>query len=114
MAVTVTFLPERKTVSVHPGTSVLEAARKARILIKTRCGGKAGCLMCKVKDVSGEGLSAQADRERRKLLGTADGTRLSCQAKVVGDAVVEVPEDPLKSAVRKLLEKQQEEEEGLW
>ncbi|CAM4222500.1 2Fe-2S iron-sulfur cluster-binding protein [Paenibacillus tarimensis] len=114
MAVTITFLPEGKSATVHPGTSVLEAARKARVLIKTRCGGKAGCLMCKVKDVAGEGLSGQEDRERRKLFGTAEGTRLSCQAKVVGNAVVEVPEDPLKSTVRKLLEKQREEDEGLW
>lgn len=45
---TVTFQPEgRKTVVQH-GVTLLEAARKAGVVLPTRCGGKAGCLMCKV------------------------------------------------------------------
>lgn len=116
MTVTVTFLPEGKTVAVPAGTSVLEAARRARIPIKTRCGGMAACLMCKVKTNSPEGLSVPDERERRKLGGLlAEGHRLSCQAKAVGSAVVEVPEDPLRAAVRKLLaEQERDRDDGLW
>ncbi|EXX91311.1 ferredoxin [Paenibacillus darwinianus] len=110
----ITFMPEGKTVSVRQGTSVLDAARRAGIPIKTRCGGKMGCLMCKVTQLSVGGLSESGEQERRKLAGLAEqGVRLACQAKVIGDASVEVPEDPLKSAVRRLLAKQAEEDD-LW
>jgi 2Fe-2S ferredoxin len=115
MNVEITFLPEGKKVTVRPGTSVLEAARKARIHIRTRCGGKAGCLMCKVTQLSEGGLSPMGEAEQRKLMGMeGTGTRLSCQAKVTGTAKVAVPEDPLRSAVRDLLAKQREEEDTLW
>jgi 2Fe-2S ferredoxin len=33
------------------------------------------------------------------------GVRLACQAKVTGSVIVEVPEDPLKAAIRKQLDK---------
>ena len=42
-----------------------------------------------------------------------DGTRLSCQAKVCGQLSVEVPEDPLKAAIRKQLERQQQDDDWL-
>ncbi|HUC92352.1 MAG TPA: 2Fe-2S iron-sulfur cluster-binding protein [Paenibacillus sp.] len=110
----ITFMPEGRTVSVPHGTSVLEAARRAGVPIKTRCGGKMGCLMCKVTQLSEGGLSASGEQERRKLAGLAEqGVRLACQAKVTGSASVEVPENPLKSTVRRLLAKQAEEDD-LW
>ncbi len=110
----VTFQPEGKTIAVPRGTSVLDAARRARIAIKTRCGGKAGCLMCKVRVLSEDGIAPAREQELRKLGSDIDrGIRLSCQARVVGHAVVEVPEDPLRSAVRRLLE-QQDEDDALW
>lgn len=112
--VKITFMPSGKTIDVPQGTSVLDAARRARVPIKTRCGGQAACLMCKVTARSTEGLSPPEERERRKLGGLlAQGMRLSCQAKAVGSAVVEVPEDPLRAAVRKLLAEQERDEE-LW
>jgi len=111
----VTFQPEGKTIAVPRGTSVLDAARRARIAIKTRCGGKAGCLMCKVKQLSADGLSPPHEPELRKLgSDIGQGMRLSCQARVTGHAIVEVPEDPLRSAVRRLLAKQQEDDDALW
>lgn len=111
----ITFMPDNKTVEVPRGVSVLDASRRAGIAIKTRCGGKAGCLMCKVTQLADHGLSPLTAQEERKLAGHASlGVRLSCQAKVYGDAVVEVPEDPLKRAVRKALEAQKEEDDGFW
>ncbi|XEC92758.1 2Fe-2S iron-sulfur cluster-binding protein [Paenibacillus tarimensis] len=115
MNVEVTFMPDDITVSVRSGISVLEAARKARVPIRTRCGGKAGCLMCKVTDLAGAGLSEPNENERRKLAGLIhSGTRLSCQAKVTGKATVGVPEDPLRAAVRRQLAEQRKINDELW
>ncbi|WP_028561307.1 2Fe-2S iron-sulfur cluster-binding protein [Paenibacillus pinihumi] len=114
MKIEITFMPDNKTVTVHPGTTVFDAARKAGVPIRSRCGGKAGCLMCKVTDLTGSGLSKMVDNERRKLADLEkNGVRLSCQAKIIGAASVEVPEDPLRAAVRRQLAKQAEED-TLW
>lgn len=107
----ITFFPDNKTVQVAPGTTILGAAAKAKVHIRTRCSGKAACLMCKVT-VCGDasGLAEMNKNEHLKLgsLGE-EGYRLACQAKITGDVTVTVPEDPLKSAIRRQLEKQQEE-----
>lgn len=113
----VTFLPDNRTVSVRPGTTLLEASRRARVNVRTRCGGVAGCLMCKVQVPAGEAhcLQAPTPAETRKLgsLVTA-GTRLSCQARVKGDVTVSVPEDPLKAAVRKKLAEQMNDDDDFF
>ncbi|NOU97566.1 2Fe-2S iron-sulfur cluster binding domain-containing protein [Paenibacillus sp. LMG 31456] len=114
MGIHVTFLPDGKTIEVRPGTTVLDASRKVRVQIRTRCGGKAACLMCKiiVKDSDASGLAPMNQNERLKLGGLQEqGYRLSCQAKVVGNVTVSIPEDPLKAAIRKQLEMMQQEDE---
>jgi ferredoxin, 2Fe-2S len=114
MNVTITFLPSGRSVSVRAGTSVLDASKRAGVSIRTRCDGKAACLMCKVIEANSSGLSPLNDNERRKLSGLErSGTRLSCQARVMGNAVVEVPEDPLRAAVRRQLMRQAEDDK-LW
>ncbi|MFD2612006.1 2Fe-2S iron-sulfur cluster-binding protein [Paenibacillus gansuensis] len=111
MLVEVTFLPDQKKVKVRPGTTLLDAARKAKVHIRTRCGGKAACLMCKVTVPGGAGLLPMSRNESLKLGSLSDtGQRLSCQAKVAGDVTAEVPEDPLKAAIRRQLAQQQEED----
>lgn len=114
MDYTITFLPQNKTIRIKPGVTLLNAARRAGVKIPTRCDGKAACLMCKVK-VDAEHLAAlhlPTDAEKRKLGSLLDaGTRLACQAKVRGSMAVHVPEDPLKAAIRKQLERQQQEED---
>lgn len=114
--VRVTFMPDGQTAAVRSGTTLLDASRRAGALVRTRCGGVAGCLMCKVTVDADEAaaLTEPTPAERRKLGPLlAEGTRLSCQARVRADVCVRVPEDPLKAAVRKMLAKQREEEE-LW
>ncbi|QCT02552.1 ferredoxin [Paenibacillus algicola] len=100
-------MPEGKTVSVRPGVTVLAAARQSGVHIPTRCGGKMGCLMCKVKLTEEESshVLPPKEEERRKL-GTLidEGIRFSCQTVVHDHVQVEVPEDPLKAAVRRQLE----------
>ncbi|ANE47980.1 ferredoxin [Paenibacillus swuensis] len=112
MLVEVTFLPEGRKAQVRPGTTLLDAARKARVNIRTRCGGKAGCLMCKVTVEDGIGVAGMNHNEALKLGTLAEtGQRLACQAKVTGACVANVPEDPLKAAVRAQLLRQQQEDE---
>ncbi|OAB44266.1 2Fe-2S iron-sulfur cluster-binding protein [Paenibacillus glacialis] len=104
---TITFKPAGKHIKVRQGTSVLNAARNCGVYIPTRCGGKAGCLMCKV-EVSGSdshALSPIHDVEKRKLGSLVnEGIRLSCQALIQSDVAVNIPEDRLKAAIRKQLE----------
>lgn len=110
MPIRVTFLPDGKSIEVRPGTTLLDASRRARVHIRTRCGGKAACLMCKVMTSDVSGLAPLNTNERLKLGGLHEqGYRLACQAKVTGDVTVILPEDPLKAAIRKQLEQQQEE-----
>ncbi|MNJ35306.1 Na(+)-translocating NADH-quinone reductase subunit F [compost metagenome] len=115
MELKVRFMPQDKAVKVRPGTTVLRAARDARVHIATRCGGNAGCLMCKV-EVEAEhrgALASPTTAEQRKLGPLLDhGIRLACQAVIRGSAEVRLPEDPLKAAIRKQLERQQEDD--LW
>ncbi|GAK39995.1 hypothetical protein TCA2_2484 [Paenibacillus sp. TCA20] len=117
MNVKVTFLPARKEITVKQGTTLLQAGRSAGVHIPTRCGGKVGCLMCKVKvqEQERKNLSDPSTAEINKL-GTwlNDGTRLACQAVIRDSVVVELPEDKLKAAIRKQLEKQQAERDELW
>lgn len=112
----VTFLPSGKQIEVKPGVTLLQASRQAGISIPTRCGGKAGCMMCKVEVPENERcrLSKPGKAEIRKL-GTwlEHGTRLACQASIHGSVTVNVPEDKLKAAIRKQLERQAEEDK-LW
>ncbi|MNJ67226.1 Na(+)-translocating NADH-quinone reductase subunit F [compost metagenome] len=93
---------------------MLHAARDARVHIATRCGGNAGCLMCKVKvDEEYRGaLSSPTAAELRKLGPLLEeGIRLACQSKICGAAEVSLPEDPLKAAIRKQLEQR---DDDLW
>jgi 2Fe-2S ferredoxin len=106
------FYPDQRKIQVRPGTTVLDASTKARVLIRTRCGGKAACLMCKVLIEDQSGLSPMKLNEELKLGELAErGYRLACQACVIGVTHVTIPEDPLKAAIRALLAKQKEEDE---
>jgi 2Fe-2S ferredoxin len=107
----VTFLPDQKKIRVKPGTPVLGAAKSARVVIRSRCGGNASCMMCKVIVRDQSGLSPMKMNEERKLGNLKDENyRLACQARVVRPVTVEIPEDPLKSAIRAQLEKQKQDD----
>ncbi|MBE0335895.1 MULTISPECIES: 2Fe-2S iron-sulfur cluster-binding protein [Paenibacillus] len=116
MDVHITFKPSGRRVQVGQGTTLLQAARKANVYIPTRCDGKAACLMCKVHISQERAVHAgqPSDAERRKLGPLLDeGIRLSCQARAQSDVEVTIPEDRLKAAVRRQLERQAQEDE-LW
>ncbi|BFH61776.1 2Fe-2S iron-sulfur cluster-binding protein [Paenibacillus azoreducens] len=114
----ITFNPSGKKVVVSRGTSVLAAARRAGVHIPTRCGGKMGCLMCKIEvdQTAEKRLSPPEEPEQRKLGSLVrQGIRLACQAKIEGTVTVSIPEDKLKAAIRKKLEAAREgESDELW
>lgn len=103
----VVFFPEDRRIRVRPGTTLLAAARSARASVRTRCGGKASCLQCKVKVADQQGLEPPNGKERTKLGGLLQtGIRLACQARVRADVTAEVPEDPLRAVIRRKLSEQ--------
>jgi 2Fe-2S ferredoxin len=108
----VTFYPDGKSVKVRSGTTLLEAGKRARVSIRSRCGGNASCLMCKVTVEDQSGLTLIEAKESLKLGDLQDSSiRLACQARVVKDSNVMIPEDPLKAAIRAQLERQRMEDE---
>jgi len=101
----VVFTPSGKRGRFEVGTSLLSAARSLGVDIDSVCGGRALCSRCQVDIQVGEfakhGVRSEASHltemttpeqrlANRKLL--ASGRRLSCQAKLTGDVVVDVPE----------------------
>ncbi|TJY44356.1 2Fe-2S iron-sulfur cluster binding domain-containing protein [Cohnella pontilimi] len=113
----VTFLPEERSIEVRPGTTLLDASKRARVAVRTRCDGMASCLMCKVNVDPDQAAALQepTPAEKRMLGGLlGQGIRLSCQARVKADVTVTVPEDPLKSVIRQKLAEQQREKDELW
>jgi 2Fe-2S ferredoxin len=90
-----TFLPDRISIEVPPGTSILEAGQKAGAKIGSACGGVCGCSTCHVWVQEGlESLSPQEEGELDildKAFDVKTVSRLACQAEVSqADVVVQI------------------------
>ncbi len=83
------FMPESRIIEVDQGTSLLIAAAKAEIYIKSGCGGKGTCGACKVVVLSGDPLVTGTGNLTPEQISS--GVRLACQTAVQGDMTVEVP-----------------------
>ncbi|MDC0062888.1 ASKHA domain-containing protein [Candidatus Puniceispirillum sp.] len=102
--VKVVFTPSGRHGLVPIGTPVLSAARQLGVDIDSVCGGRAMCGRCQIDiavgDFAKHGLKSNHDHlaaitpvemryaEKRGLI---DGRRLSCQAKLLGNVVIDVP-----------------------
>ena len=92
----VTFMPMNKTVEVEEGQTLLEISEDHDIGLEHACGGVCACSTCHVivQDKTDDGLEEMDDDEMDtmdKLVSNQTiHSRLGCQAKVVGDVVVEV------------------------
>ena len=102
--VKVVFTPSGRHGFVPVGTPVLSAARQLGVDIDSVCGGRAMCGRCQIEigvgDFPKHGLKSNHDHlaaitlvetryaEKRGLIGAR---RLSCQATVLGNAVIDVP-----------------------
>ena len=94
----ITFVHSQgKSGEVPENISILEAAELLDFPLEHDCGGNASCSTCRVDVmVGGEHLS-EIDFEELDLLDrealTESFHRLSCQAKILGDVMVQVPEE---------------------
>lgn len=70
----VTFLPDNKSISIHKGATLLEAAGQSDIILNTVCGGEGICRKCMVV-IEPEGKEV-----------------LACQYAVSSDLTVTIPE----------------------
>lgn len=85
----ITFLPDKKTVSIQKGTTILDAAREAGIYIASVCGGDGVCGKCRVIIRKGN-----VETEPTGLLNKEEidkGIVLACTAEVFEDITVEIP-----------------------
>jgi len=88
-AVQVTFRPEGVAINVERGITLLEAARKAGVLIVAICGGDGICGRCRVQIRSGVVEAAPTALLSREEI--QDGWVLACQTRVTEDVEITVP-----------------------
>ncbi len=101
--VSVTFEPNGRTVSVLPGTKIVEAAARAGLTLETPCGGQGSCGKCRVRIASGACDATEVDRKVFDDAELADGWRLACQTDICGPSVVHVPENSLFAGHHQIL-----------
>jgi uncharacterized 2Fe-2S/4Fe-4S cluster protein (DUF4445 family) len=102
----VLFMPSGLRGQVPLGTTVLQAAQRLGVDLESICGGQGKCRKCQVLPQEGEfskhGISSRTDHlsgltetelhhQSKKRL--KDGRRLGCNARILGDLVVDVPEE---------------------
>ena len=115
----VVFTPSGRRGRFPVGTPVLKAARSLGVDIDSVCGGRGLCGRCQIEVGSGEfakhGITSrpshvsewnQTEERFRTKRGMAAGRRLSCQALLLKDAVIDVPAESQvhKQIVRKRAE----------
>jgi len=102
--VRIVFTPSGRRGQVAAGTTVLQAARALGVDVDSVCGGRAMCGRCQVVvgegDFAKHGIKSSAasvtprsrveDRYAEKR-GLAEDRRLSCQAMLCADVVIDVP-----------------------
>lgn len=112
----VIFTPSGKRGRFALGTPILSAARQLGVDLDSVCGGRGICSKCQIQPGYGEfpkfgvtvaedALSEWNEVEARykRIRGMIDGRRLGCQAKVMGDVIVDVPPESQvhKQVIRK-------------
>uniref|UniRef100_A0A7C3J3V1 DUF4445 domain-containing protein n=1 Tax=Candidatus Methanomethylicus mesodigestus TaxID=1867258 RepID=A0A7C3J3V1_9CREN len=93
MTFEVRFLPEGKRASIAEGSTLMTAAMNADVDLANICGGKGYCGKCQVELIEGK-LSDLTVMEQKRISPEkiAKGFRLACQAKVLGNVTVKVPD----------------------
>jgi uncharacterized 2Fe-2S/4Fe-4S cluster protein (DUF4445 family) len=90
----VIFLPSGRRGEISEGKTVLEASRELGVGIESLCGGKGSCGKCRVKWIQGN-LSPFVKEEDKFITESerADGYRLGCAARILGDVQIFIPEE---------------------
>ena len=87
----ITFLPDKKNITVNEGTTILEALEEVGMNINTPCGGKGICGKCKVLVKEGIAAAVPLEEELLSKEEIKKGFRLACQSKLFKDTVIEIP-----------------------
>jgi len=90
--VRIIFNPMNKVVEVERGEILLDAIRKAGIMIRSICGGHGECGTCKV--ILDRGELSDISAKYKKWLSSEEiskGYRLACQTRVLSDCEVTIP-----------------------
>lgn len=81
---------------VEADLTLLEASKVLGFPLNHDCGGNASCTTCRVEVQLGEENLSEIDFEEQDLLDrealSESWHRLGCQARVLGDIIVRVPE----------------------
>ena len=93
----VTFLHSQgKSGTVPRNTTLLDAANELGFPLNHDCGGNASCTTCRIEVQQGGEHLSEIEFEEQDLLDrealSESWHRLGCQAKILGDVVVKVPE----------------------
>ncbi|MCZ6471092.1 MAG: ASKHA domain-containing protein [Gammaproteobacteria bacterium] len=104
--VNVLFMPSGLRGQVPVGTTVLQAAQRLGVDLESICGGQGKCRKCQVLPQEGEfpkhGITSrlehlseftETERHHQAKKRLKDGRRLGCNARLLGDLVVDVPEE---------------------
>ncbi|WP_406872050.1 ASKHA domain-containing protein [Aminobacter sp. P9b] len=107
----VLFMPSGKRGRFPVGTPILDAARQLGVYVESVCGGRATCGRCQIEVQEGnfakhkivssnDHISPKGPKEERyeRVRGLPEGRRLSCSAMIVGDLVIDVPQDTVINA----------------
>ena len=103
---TIVFTPSGIRGRVKKGTTILEAAQKFSVDLNSICGARGRCSKCQVELTFGEfnklnirsketSVSERNETELiyRNKFHLSEERRLGCQTKILGDLVVDVPEE---------------------
>jgi uncharacterized 2Fe-2S/4Fe-4S cluster protein (DUF4445 family) len=107
----VLFMPSGKRGRFPVGTPVLDAARQLGVYVESVCGGRATCGRCQIEVQEGnfakhkitssnDHISPRGAKEERydRVRGLPTQRRLSCSATILGDLVIDVPQDTVVNA----------------
>ena len=103
---TIVFTPSGIRGNVKKGTTILEAAQKLSVDLNSICGARGRCSKCQVELTFGEfnklnirsKETSVSERNETELIyrtkfHLSEERRLGCQTKILGDLVVDVPEE---------------------
>src|SRR5213593_735 len=91
MSIALTVLPDRITLQVESGTTILRAGHAGGVEITATCGGRGRCTSCRVKFVSGTIPPPTIMDELQLGDGLVrEGYRLACQCRVSEPITVQV------------------------
>ncbi|AMV70574.1 ASKHA domain-containing protein [Desulfuromonas carbonis] len=94
------FFPAARQVEVEVGTTLLQAARRAGVVIEAPCDGVGTCGKCKVRRLAGETRTIVGARHALSRAEQADGWLLACQEQVCGDLRLELAERQRETGLR--------------